>query len=104
MAENEQKQGEELPKIVEEKCRRRLKAQKEGEHPIFFGLGMFGVVGWTIAIPTVAGVFIGRWLDAGKGEGSTISWTLTFMFAGLIFGAFGAWRWMNKEGRKDENG
>ena len=98
MVESEKKKGEELPKIVEEKTKRRLKAQEEGERPIFFGLGMFGVVGWTIAIPTVVGIFIGRWLDAGKAESSSVSWTLTCMFVGLVFGAFGAWRWINREG------
>lgn len=101
MAERGKKQGEELPGIVEEKCRRRQKAEKEGERPIFFGLGMFGVVGWTVAVPTVLGVFLGRWLDAGKAEGSTVSWTLTCMFIGLILGAIGAWHWLNREGRSD---
>lgn len=98
MAGSDKKKGEELPRIVEEKSRRRQKAQEEGERPISFGLGMFGVVGWTIAIPTVAGIFIGRWLDGGRSQESSVSWTLTCMFVGLIFGAFGAWRWINKEG------
>lgn len=101
MAGNEKKKGEELPRIIEEKSRRRQKAQEEGERPIVFGLGMFGVVGWTIAIPTVVGIFVGRWLDAGKTAESSVSWTLTCMFVGLVFGAFGAWHWINKAGGSD---
>ena len=101
MEGNGKKRGEDLPGIVEEKSQRRQKAEKEGERPIFFGIGMFGMVGWTIAIPTVVGIFLGRWLDAGKTQESTISWTLTCMFLGLVFGAIGAWRWINREGKTD---
>lgn len=101
MAEDEKRGGEELPRIVEEKSRRRQKAEREGRRPVFFGLGMFGVVGWTITLPTVAGVFIGRWLDAGRYHQGTVSWTLTCMFIGLVFGIIGAWRWINKEGKGD---
>lgn len=97
--DRQKKQPEELSKIVEKKSERRQKAIKEGERPVFFGLGMFGMVGWTVAIPTVLGIFIGRWLDAGKSEGSTISWTLTCLFAGLVFGIIGAWQWINREGK-----
>ncbi|MDH4319445.1 MAG: AtpZ/AtpI family protein [Desulfobulbaceae bacterium] len=101
MTGGDKRHEEELPKIVEEKARRRQKAEKEGSKPIFFGLGMFGVVGWTIALPTVVGVFLGRWLDGLKSAESKVSWTLSCMFIGLIIGVVAAWQWMSKEGKSD---
>lgn len=88
---------EPLPKIVADKSARRLKAKNEEKKSIYFGLGMIGTVGWMIAVPTVLGVIAGRFLDRIYANG--VSWTLTFIFAGLCLGCFMAWQWMNKEGR-----
>ncbi|MBC7185268.1 MAG: ATPase F0F1, partial [Marinobacter sp.] len=43
---------------------RRLKKAREnpGVSPLR-GLGAFGMVGWSIAVPTVGGAFLGLWLD-----------------------------------------
>ncbi|MDF1744474.1 MAG: hypothetical protein P1V19_12330, partial [Gimesia sp.] len=30
---------------------RKLKAKNEKHHTIWFGLGMFGLIGWSVAIP-----------------------------------------------------
>ncbi len=88
---------EPLPKIIADKSDRRIKAQKEERKSIFFGLGMIGTVGWMITVPTVLGVVLGRFLDKIYKNG--VSWTLTFIFAGLCVGCFWAWQWINKEGK-----
>jgi ATP synthase protein I len=88
---------EPLPEIIKEKSRQRLKAQAERKESFFFGLGMFGTVGWSIAIPAVVGVMVGRWLDTLH-EGK-ISWTMTLFFTGLGLGLIIAWQWLNREGR-----
>jgi len=88
---------EPLPDIIKKKSRQRLKAQAEEKESIFFGLGMFGTVGWSVAIPTVVGVMVGRWLDTLH-EGR-ISWTLTLLLTGLAIGGVIAWQWLNREGR-----
>ena len=80
---------------VSEKEERRLKARREKNRSIWFGLGMMGLVGWTVAIPTVIGIGIGLWLDS-KFPGR-ISWTLTGMFIGLSIGCYTAWRWVERE-------
>ena len=60
---------------------------------------MFGLVGWSVAIPTVIGIAIGIWLDA-RFEGQR-SWTLTFLFIGIVVGCINAWFWIKREsGRK----
>lgn len=93
---------EHLPEVVDEKIKRRLKAEREKDKSIFFGFGMFGMVGWSVAIPTVIFTLIGRWLDMVRVGRENISWTLTGLFIGLIVGSIIAWRWVNKEGRTEE--
>ena len=66
-----------LEKTVAEKEDRRLKARRERPHSVWFGLGMFGLVGWSVAIPALAGLAIGVWLDARWP--SRVSWTLTLL-------------------------
>ena len=91
-----EKHQEHLPKIIHRKVGQRLKGAKEKHGSLFFGLGMFGTVGWTIAIPTVLGTFLGRWLD-GLHQGR-MSWTLTGLLIGMAIGCLVAWRWITKKG------
>lgn len=74
---------------------RRLKAKQKQHHRVWFGLGMFGLVGWSVAIPTLAGAAIGSWLEARFD--SRQSWTLTLLLLGLLGGCFNAWRWLRDE-------
>ena len=81
---------------VGEKETRKLKSRREKHQAIWFGLGMFGIVGWSVTMPTLIGIAFGCWLDS-KFE-SNISWCLTFLFVGLATGAAIAWNWLRKEG------
>ena len=74
---------------------RRIRAEKEKDQVVWFGLGMFGMVGWSIALPTLAGVAIGLWID--RTWPSRYSWTLMLLVAGLATGCFNAWFWVRKE-------
>lgn len=80
--------------------RRKLRARKE-DRGVWFGLGMFGLVGWSVAIPTVLGVALGVWLDTVF-EG-TRSWTLSFLGVGIVVGCLNAWFWINRESRGHDN-
>jgi ATP synthase protein I len=80
------------------KEKRKLKAQKEHMQSVWFGLGMFGMVGWSVSVPTLSGAALGMWLD--KAYPQTFSWTLTCLFLGLISGAMIAWHWVTKEDRE----
>ncbi|MDR3538572.1 MAG: AtpZ/AtpI family protein [Acetobacteraceae bacterium] len=57
-------------------------------------LAQVGVLGWTIVVPTLAGVFIGRWIDRQLATG--IFWTGPLMLLGLAAGCWTAWRWMQQ--------
>jgi ATP synthase protein I len=78
--------------------KRKLEARRRKPDSVWFGLGMLGLVGWSIAVPTLIGVFIGHWLDGRYVSG--ISWTLTLMLTGLIIGCLNAYYWVKKELQK----
>lgn len=59
------------------------------------GLALFGMVGWTVALPTIGGAFVGLWLD--RTWPVSFSWTLTLLIAGAVLGAVIAWRWVGRE-------
>ena len=45
------------------KAARKLKVQRAGEQSVWFGLGMTGLIGWAVAVPTILGALLGLWLD-----------------------------------------
>lgn len=91
-----------MPEEVARKAERKLRARGERDRGVWFGLGMFGLVGWSIAIPTLIGVFVGLWIDARTS--GQVSWTLTLLFVGLIIGCLNAWHWVRRESRHEPRG
>lgn len=85
---------EELLEEIRKQSEKKIKAKEEGSE-IMFGLGLFGIVGWSIAIPTVIGIALGVYLD--KKFTQSFSWTITLLFAGVIMGSFNAWRWIQEK-------
>ena len=85
----------EVSEQVARKERRKLKARREQDRGIWYGLGMFGLVGWSIAIPTVLGIALGIWMD--RTWQHTFSWTLMCLFAGVVVGCSIAWYWVKRE-------
>ena len=79
-------------KIRQERCKRW---EREGERSIGQNLAMIGVLGWTIVLPTLLGLFAGRWLDRQFSLG--IFWTLSLLVVGLTVGCALAWRRMHGE-------
>jgi ATP synthase protein I len=77
---------------------RKLKARRNPTQGIWFGMGMMGLIGWSVAVPTLLGAALGVWLD-NRHPGSH-SWTLMLLVIGLSLGCFNAWRWVAKEDRE----
>ncbi|MGA7750568.1 MAG: AtpZ/AtpI family protein [Gallionella sp.] len=77
---------------------RKLKAQRKVTRTVWSGLGMMGLVGWSVAVPTLLGAALGIWLD--KRYPATHSWTLTLLIIGLVIGCMNAWHWVAKEDRE----
>jgi ATP synthase protein I len=80
---------------VAAKAVRKLRAQSRGPGDVWFGLGMTGLIGWSIAVPTILGALLGLWIDARHPGGH--SWTLALLVAGLGIGCANAWRWVNEQ-------
>jgi ATP synthase protein I len=74
---------------------RKLKAQRAGVQNAWFGLGMLGIVGWSVAVPTLFGALLGAWWD--KHHAGPRSWTLPLLAAGLIIGCANAWYWVAQQ-------
>lgn len=88
------KGGPTFAEQVDAKAVRKLKAQRNPSRA-WFGLGMMGLIGWSVVIPTLLGAGIGLWLDARYVGGR--SWTLALLVAGLFLGCLNAWHWISKE-------
>jgi ATP synthase protein I len=86
---------DEFSRQVGQKAVRRLRARSQRNRSIWFGLGMFGLIGWSIAAPTLAGIALGVWID--RHWPSQVSWTLTLLFVGIVLGCINAWRWIQRE-------
>lgn len=87
---------------VVKKERRRIRGLRQQDRTVWFGLGMFGVVGWSVAIPTLIGVAVGLWID--QTWPSQYSWALMLLILGVMIGCLNAWYWVRKGGiEKDES-
>ncbi|MGA2133571.1 MAG: AtpZ/AtpI family protein [Bryobacteraceae bacterium] len=86
---------ESFSRAVAAKAARKLKARRNSTQGVWFGLGMMGLVGWSVVVPTLLGAAFGIWLD--KRNPGQLSWTLTFLVIGLAIGCLNAWHWVSKE-------
>ena len=74
---------------------RKIRARRDKNQIIWFGLGLLGLVGWSVVTPTLLGTALGVWIDTQFP--SRVSWTLMLMFGGLILGCLNAWHWVSRE-------
>ncbi|MBZ0186643.1 MAG: AtpZ/AtpI family protein [Candidatus Obscuribacterales bacterium] len=84
---------------IDAKQKRMLESRRE-ESTVWIGFTSFGVIGWTIVFPLLAGIALGVWLD--NTFPATHSWTLMLLSAGLIFGCISSWRWVEEERQRTE--
>lgn len=86
-------------KLVEDIARQaeRKKSIRENPGPSpLRGIGTFGMIGWSVAVPTVGGAFLGHWLDRVTPQ--AFSWTIALILGGVVLGGSIAVAWINKEG------
>jgi ATP synthase protein I len=87
--------GAGLVDTIAGKAARKLRARRKSARGIWLGLGMMGLIGWSVAVPTLLGAALGLWLD--RNHPGARSWTLALLAAGLALGCLNAWRWVAKE-------
>jgi ATP synthase protein I len=93
--DHEQKYRSDLEKDVSAKEKRKLEARRGEHRTIWFGLGTFGLVGWSVTIPALVGIAIGSQIDSHIP--SRFSWTLMLLVLGVALGCLNAWRWIVRE-------
>ena len=76
------------------KAARKLKARRSTQG-VWFGLGMMGLIGWSVVVPTLVGAALGIWLD--KNHPGAHPWTLALMVVGLAIGCVNAWYWVAQQ-------
>lgn len=100
MADSPIKTPADAPSFAEQigaSAERKLKARRNPAPGLWFGLGVMGVIGWSVTIPALLGAALGLWLDhhyPGRHP-----WTLALLVAGLSLGCLNAWHWVAKEER-----
>lgn len=99
-AKSEQDARDKMVSSIEMQRLRKLRARRHKDRSVWFGLGMMGTIGWTVAIPTLLGAALGIWLDT-RWPGS-FSWTLTLLITGLLIGCLNAWLWISREQKSME--
>lgn len=87
-----------LSREVGARAARKLKARRNPTPGVWFGLGMMGLIGWSVVVPTLLGAALGIWLD-NRHPGSH-SWTLMLLLIGLLIGCANAWHWVAREDKE----
>jgi ATP synthase protein I len=93
--ENGANKETEFSRQIGEQAARKLKAQRGTKRSIWYGLGLSGLIGWSVTVPTLIGAAIGIWVD--KHYASGFSWTLMLLLLGLALGCLNAWHWVASE-------
>ncbi|TDB68041.1 AtpZ/AtpI family protein [Arundinibacter roseus] len=88
----------EFSRKVSEMEKRKLKALHENRPGVWAGLGMFGMVGWSVAVPALLGAAAGIWLD--KNYPQSFSWALTLLLVGLTTGCVIGGYWIARENKE----
>ena len=76
------------------KAARKLRARRSTQG-VWFGLGMMGLIGWSVVVPTLLGAALGLWLD--NHHPGKHAWTLALMVVGLAIGCVNAWYWVAQQ-------
>lgn len=70
--------------------------QAEADRPTLLAQAAYlGTLGLLLAIPLVAGAYLGRWLDE-RAAGYSVSWTLGMLALGLVVGLVNVWLFVSR--------
>lgn len=92
---------DEFENSVRKKSRRKIEVRSQNRKGLLYGLGMFGLVGWSVTVPTLLLLALGIWIDSNYE--SPYSWTLMLLILGIMIGCANAWYWVQRESESDKN-
>lgn len=84
-----------LVEQIDTRAQRKLIARRDAAPGVWSGLGMMGLIGWSVVVPTLIGAALGIWLDSHRPGNHP--WTLALLMAGLVLGCLNAWRWVSRQ-------
>jgi len=89
---------EAFAQTIQAKEDRKVEARRRRRPGIIAGMGMFGLVGWSVAIPTLLCLALGIWIDTHVE--TRFSWTLMLLVVGIFLGSMTAWYWVREESQR----
>ncbi|MFW5858354.1 MAG: AtpZ/AtpI family protein [Planctomycetota bacterium] len=95
MTRDEDLFDDEYERRVGRQCGRMREARKTSGGSLWRYLGLIGMVGWSVAIPTALGAVLGGWLEATFALND--AWTFALVLCGLVVGCVNAWRAITRE-------
>jgi ATP synthase protein I len=89
--------------LIGAQAARKRRARRDSGRGVWSGLGMMGLIGWSVVIPTLLGAALGLWLD--ERHPGDHPWTLALLMGGLSLGCLNAWAWVARQGKaiRDES-
>ena len=85
-----------LARAAQSAVERDAAERSDPEPSLAARLGKAGVLGWTMIVPMLVGLFIGRWLDETFKTG--VFFSAPLLMIGAAIGFWSAWRWMHRQG------
>jgi ATP synthase protein I len=74
------------------------RSHEERKKRFWYDFVRFNLTGWSVVLPTMAGLAFGAWID--NRWQSPFSWKLALMLVGLVLGCLNAWYWIRKKDRE----
>jgi ATP synthase protein I len=93
MAEADDPSDDRLADAARRAAERAQQGVEDPEPSLGTRIGQIGILGWTIVVPTLIGVFAGRWLDRTFATG--VFFSAPLLMIGAAIGFWSAWKWMH---------
>ena len=90
-----------MARAARDAAHREASGRAQPEPSLGSRLGQIGILGWTIVLPTLAGVAIGRVLDRMFGSG--VFFSAPLLMIGAAAGLWFAWKWMHRQERSPDD-
>ncbi|RZF27500.1 AtpZ/AtpI family protein [Paraburkholderia sp. UYCP14C] len=93
--------GDRVAQAAQRAASRERAARANPEPSLGARLGQIGILGWTIVLPILLGLALGRWLD--RVAGTRVFFAAPLLMIGAGIGLWSAWRWMHRQQRRDRD-
>jgi ATP synthase protein I len=95
MSDPDDRHENNLAEAARQAAERERRGREDPEPSLGRRLGQIGILGWTIVVPALIGLFAGRAIDRAFGTG--IFFSAPMLMLGVAFGFWSAWRWMHRQ-------